>query len=263
MALSAVLVWALWGSGTHAATYDMDRFLREPHPFTQPYVPPAPAASRNVTPAPQVSVPAATPRPVRPPMPAQPSSAVPSPAVAQAPSAPPRPVPPPSPGSARPAEDGSFLGIFSEVRGGVFAHDVGFFGTSKEDGVDINGEILFASPWFTEIIWSPRPTIGGSVNTGGHTSQGYAGLTWEFGFLENGFFNFFWGGAVHDGERTTNDPDSKELGCPLLFREGIDIGWRFAGKHALMAHFSHISNANLCDKNEGLDTAGIRYGYRF
>ena len=25
----------------------------------------------------------------------------------------------------------------------------------------------------------------------------------------------------------------------------------------------HISNANLCDQNEGLDTLGIRYGYRF
>ena len=30
-----------------------------------------------------------------------------------------------------------------------------------------------------------------------------------------------------------------------------------------MAHFSHFSNAKLCDQNEGLDTAGIRYGYAF
>ena len=30
-----------------------------------------------------------------------------------------------------------------------------------------------------------------------------------------------------------------------------------------MFHFDHISNAKLCSTNEGLETFGIRYGYRF
>jgi len=49
----------------------------------------------------------------------------------------------------------------------------------------------------------------------------------------------------------------------LLFRESIDLGYRFAGRYAVMAHFSHISNANLCDSNEGMENVGIRLGYLF
>ncbi len=162
-----------------------------------------------------------------------------------------------------PARERSALGIFSEVRGGVLAHDFGPFSHRKEEGVDINAEVLFTSPNFMDIIWSPRPTLGGSFNASGDTSQGYLGLTWEWDFLEQGFVSFFLGGAIHNGEKNANTPGKKDLGCRVLFREGIDLGWRFAGNHALMVHFDHISNAKLCDENEGLESLGLRYGYRF
>ena len=74
------------------------------------------------------------------------------------------------------------------------------------------------------------------------------------------------------------DGESKSLGCRFLFRESVNAGYRFNKRHALMLHFDHSSNANLCEKNtrdgtaegrhdvtlnEGLESVGVRYGYMF
>ena len=75
--------------------------------------------------------------------------------------------------------------------------------------------------------------------------------------------DFSLGGAIHDGETTADKLDRKELGCQVLFRESLDVGYRIAGRHAVMAHLDHVSNAKLCSENEGLKTIGIRYGYSF
>lgn len=159
------------------------------------------------------------------------------------------------------SSDGS---LFSEVRVGALAHDQGPFSSNKEGGFDSNIELLFTSPELLDVIWSPRPHIGASVNSSGDTSQAYLGLTWDWDFFERAMFvNFSLGGAVHNGETTTDQLDKKELGCRVLFRESLDIGYRFNAVHSLMFHFDHISNAKLCSTNEGLETIGIRYGYSF
>ena len=77
------------------------------------------------------------------------------------------------------------------------------------------------------------------------------------------FFSLDLGGAVHDGETSTSRRDRKELGTRVLFREAIEIGYRFQEHHALSLRFDHISNASLADNNEGLDTLGVVYGYSF
>ena len=38
---------------------------------------------------------------------------------------------------------------------------------------------------------------------------------------------------------------------------------RFLRNNSLSLFFEHISNASTAPKNQGLDTLGIRYGYRF
>jgi lipid A 3-O-deacylase len=155
-------------------------------------------------------------------------------------------------------------GIISELRLGALAHDIGPFSSNEEDIIaDYNAEILFVSPAFLEKIWAPRPHLGFSLNTGGDTSQVYAGLTWEYEFWRRWFIDFSLGGSVHDGKLKTNRIDRKELGCRLLFRESFEIGYRLESGHSLSGFLDHISNANICDRNEGLESAGIRYGYRF
>lgn len=223
-AVAVLLALAPW-AGASAATYDMDRFLGEPHPFAVP-----PATS------PPAGRPAAAP-PAAPP-------AVSAPAV------------PPAP-----ADRGDeFL---SEIRLGGLAHDQGPFSSNKEDGFDMNVEVLFVSPDFLDGIGSPRPHAGLTLNSTGDTSQAYLGLSWEWDFWDGAFAGFSLGAAVHNGETTNAPLDRKELGCTVLIRESIDVGYRLDENNSLMAHLGHISNAKLCGTNEGLENVGIRYGYRF
>jgi lipid A 3-O-deacylase len=205
----------------------------------------------------------------------------PAPPVAQAQPSPP-PGPPPSPASPRaaqrqPVADRSTArvgarpapartkgeGWLSEIRVGALAHDEGPFSRKKESGVDANVELLFNSPDFLKIIWSPRPHVGGNINSSGDTSQGYIGLSWEWEFWRFMFGGFSLGGAVHTGETTNAPLDRKELGCRVLFRESVELGVRFAERHSVSAFLDHISNAKLCSTNEGLENVGVRYGYRF
>ncbi len=154
------------------------------------------------------------------------------------------------------------LGFISEIRFGALAHDYGPFSSHKEDGFDLNTEFLFTSPKFLGVIWAPRPHLGVVRNSAKRTSQLYAGLTWDWSFWNNYFFEFAWGASRHNGNTTQENIEFKDLGCKTLFREALELGYKL-GNHGLSLHFSHISNGKLCDKNEGLETVGLRYGYRF
>ncbi len=165
--------------------------------------------------------------------------------------------------SSNTAGEGDSGKIVSEIRVGALIHDEGPFSHQKESGLDSNLEVLFTSPGMLDIIGSPRPHIGATVNSHGDTSQGYLGLSWEWSFMGDAFAGFSLGGAAHNGATRTNALNKKELGCKVLFRESIDVGYRFFKRHAIMLHLAHISNAKLCGKNEGLENVGLRYGYKF
>ena len=257
-----------------ASLYDVDPALRSPHPFANPaerYTLPADALSYPNAPGPLY----ASPAPARSSAPILPGGALsypndpglyrtsspqPRPSsrpVAQSPATVPVRAAPP-----QPYRSGD--GWLSEIRVGAMLHDQGPFSSHKEDGFDANLEILFHSPQFLEWLWSPRPVIGGNFHSEGDTHQAYAGLTWDWDIWgDDVFIEFNLGGAYHTGEEETGDPDRKELGCNMLFHLATDLGYRITENHAVMIHFSHISNADLCDSNEGLENVGIRYGYRF
>lgn len=153
--------------------------------------------------------------------------------------------------------------IISEIRIGALAHDYGPFTSRKETGGDANVEVLFRSPTFLEAAFSPRPHLGLAVNSSGNTSQAYAGLTWGWNFVQDAFVELSFGGLVHNGSLSANTRNEKRLGCRFLFREAIDLGYQVAEHHSISLHFTHASNAGLCRDNDGLETLGLRYGYRF
>src|SRR5690242_4608066 len=164
-----------------------------------------------------------------------------------------------------PAMAGSLI---DEMRAGIFYHDAGVFGSNKEDGPDLNLELRVASPDFLSAIWSPRPHLGVHANLAGDTSQLYFGLTWTFMLWPTGgadglFLDASLGGSAHNGKLDTDDPDRKSLGSRVLFRESLELGYRFAEVHSISVMLDHMSNANLADRNEGLDTLGVRYGLKF
>lgn len=153
--------------------------------------------------------------------------------------------------------------IFSEVRGGVYAHDIDFWSFNREEGADVNAEVLFVSPDFLEAVWSPRPHLGLTVNTAGDTSHAYTGLTWEYDIFGDFFIDGSLGISAHNGYRDTDDPDRKSLGSPVLFRIGAAVGYNLTEKVNVSIQFEHMSNAYLANENEGMDNVGLRLGYRF
>lgn len=154
---------------------------------------------------------------------------------------------------------------FYEVRVGLLAHDVDnpWSDSRKEKGADINAEIIFGRPSFSILSGTVRPNLGVSINTRGDTSKLYSGLVWELAIEYGLVLNLGIGAAIHDGELKTRREGKKELGSRVLFRIPIEIGYTFNGRHQVSMAFDHLSNANLASPNEGLDTFGLRYGYRF
>lgn len=153
--------------------------------------------------------------------------------------------------------------ILSEVRTGVLAHDAGLVTVNQESGVDFSLDAYFVSPGLLDPIGSPRPFLGVAANSAGGTSQIYGGLAWDWTFWDPFFVAGTLGLAIHDGKLDNRTPDRKALGCRVLFRESISLGARFLERQSISLQFAHISNANLCTHNAGLDTIGIQYGYRF
>ena len=153
--------------------------------------------------------------------------------------------------------------ILSEIRGGLYAHDIDFWSFNREEGVDVNAELLFVSPALLEPIWSPRPHLGVTLNTAGDTSHAYGGLTWTYDLPRGFFVDGNLGLSAHNGKLDTSDDERKSLGSSVLFRLGAALGYNITEKVNVSLQFEHMSNAYLADENEGMDNAGIRLGYRF
>ena len=160
--------------------------------------------------------------------------------------------------------------LIDEVKIGAVSHDVGFLDHHVETGADVNLEMLFTPPELLSFIGSPRPHIGGDINTSGNTSDGYFGLTWGITLIQNlfgsgggVFANGSLGGAIHDGYLDSAPPGRKKLGSPVLFRESAELGYQATPVISLSAFVDHISNANLASHNAGITNAGGRVGVKF
>jgi lipid A 3-O-deacylase len=160
--------------------------------------------------------------------------------------------------------------VVDEFKFGVLAHDIGLFDKHVESGSDINFEMLFTPPEFFRVIGSPRPHLGGSLNTAGKTNDGYFGLTWGITLLQNlfgwggsVFANGSLGGALQDGFTNSAPPDRKKLGSTALFRESVELGYQLTPNLSISGFVDHMSNANLAPHNAGITDAGARLGFKF
>ncbi len=161
---------------------------------------------------------------------------------------------------------------FEEVRGGILAQSCCGQGSNKEGGVGLNAEIVLTSPDILSILGSPKPIFGATIATDGDaTSQFYGAFEWDINLSPKFFFAAGAGGAVHTGETDDFDPiadaarvdDTLFLGCRVQFRIHGNLGYRLNERFNLLGTWSHMSNAGLCNENEGLDHLGLRLGYKF
>jgi hypothetical protein len=161
--------------------------------------------------------------------------------------------------------DGPFV---REMRLGVLAHDVpGLWSYYEyERGVALNGELIL-SPAIAMFGGHWRPAIGASVALGndGHkgTSKLYLDARWTYEWANGVFVGLGLGAAVHNGLLDPTDPHRKALGSRVLFHIPLELGWRFDERQSISLFFDHMSNGYTRSSNEGLDTLGVRYGYRF
>jgi hypothetical protein len=160
-------------------------------------------------------------------------------------------------------EDGVAAWLY-EVKAGLLYHDMDYLwsGFRLENGVDFNGEVIFA-PKLELLGGAFRGALGASVNSDGGTSKAYLDLRYMVEFDSGVFVSAGGGGAIHDGELTPSRKDRKALGSRLLFHIPFEAGYRFTPHQSLSIYYDHVSNAYLAKYNEGLDTLGLRYGYRF
>jgi lipid A 3-O-deacylase len=169
--------------------------------------------------------------------------------------------------------------LIEEARAGVLAHNICVTdckNADKEDGVNVEGELVFASPGIFDIILSPRPYVVGSVNTAGNTSFAGGGLMWTFEFADGWAIEPSLGYVIHDGELESpypqGDPRSEAfaedhvfLGSRDLFRTGLALNKDFGENWGGQLLFEHLSHGQILGegRNQGMDSAGVRIYYRF
>lgn len=157
--------------------------------------------------------------------------------------------------------------LIREVKIGLLNHDVDglWSGFNRESGADVNVELVIGRG--VDLFGGKiRPALGASVNTTGDTSKAYLDLRWDrdfdSGVFDGVFIGIGVGAAVHDGE-LGRARGRKALGSRVLFHIPFEVGFRPYENVAVSLYFDHVSNAYLADENEGMDTLGVRLGYRF
>jgi lipid A 3-O-deacylase len=162
-----------------------------------------------------------------------------------------------------------------EVRLGVLEHDTSFGGgDNKEDGYDVGLELITSPIGALSWVGSPRAVFGLQVNSEGYTNMAYAGILAQKTIVdglasENDaiYIEGTVGIAYHDGaidvRLRPEDAEWKSHGSYWLIRSGFGVGYRFNETYSLTATFSHISNANTDEPNQGSNDLGLRLGMRF
>jgi lipid A 3-O-deacylase len=146
----------------------------------------------------------------------------------------------------------------------------------KESGVNISGELRFASPNFLSWALSPHPYLVASVNTDGNTSFGGIGLSWDFPLGDSWHFEPGLGYVLHDGAVNNPFPSGTQaavdysnehvlLGSEDLFRTSLALTWDVAETWSVQAIYEHLSHGQILGngRNQGLDELGLRLVWNF
>ncbi|SCA57299.1 conserved exported hypothetical protein [Candidatus Terasakiella magnetica] len=155
-------------------------------------------------------------------------------------------------------------GLVKELKLGVLDHDTDglWSGFNREGGIDFNAEIILNHDL---AFWGGvmSPALGLSVNSQGDTSKAYLDARWQTDLSDNIFFALGVGAAVHNGNNKLTNVNRKALGSKALFHFPLELGYQIDERYSISLFFDHVSNAWTSSPNEGMDTLGIRFGYRF
>lgn len=96
------------------------------------------------------------------------------------------------------------------------------------------------------------PLIG-LMSTAQISFYGYLGINFDLLFFHHLHFSpGFAAGYYARGK-------GKNLGFPIEFRSGFELGWKFSDWHRIGIHFYHLSNASLGSRNPGEESLVLFY----
>lgn len=169
--------------------------------------------------------------------------------------------------------------LIEEGRIGVMQHNICIANcknADKEDGPNIEGEVVFKTPEFLSWAFEPRPYIVASLNTAGDTNFGGAGLLWNWDFADGWSVEPGLGYVIHDGivdpQFAPGDPAFLELssqkvffGSEDLFRTSLALNRDFNDVSGIQLQYEHLSHGQILGdgRNQGIDNIGVRLYYRF
>ena len=147
---------------------------------------------------------------------------------------------------------------------GLGIYDLKFDGSEKNQSTDFRYEyrsdesLLNIGPEEDDFFFF-KPFFGFEY-TNDNASYFLTGIYFEdnFGELFEGnnnkfFFTPSFGAGIY------NDGSGKNLGNDLQFRTSLEISYELKNKNRIGISFSHISNANLGDKNPGVEILSFSY----
>ncbi len=162
---------------------------------------------------------------------------------------------------------------------GVLAHNICVTdckNADKEDGPVVELQADWGSPDFLNWFGSPTPYAVASLNVSGATSFVGAGLEWRWEFADGWALEPGVGYVIHNGETNlpypTGSPEAATfteehvlLGSRDLFRTSLGLTHELSGPWEAQVFFSHLSHGQILGngRNQGMDQAGVRIGYRF
>src|SRR5690606_6703211 len=138
-----------------------------------------------------------------------------------------------------------------EVRFGAVGNirsDHGDIVEGKEEGLNLEFDLVSSSPDFLNLIGSPRPYVMASINTDDGVSFGGIGLYWRWEFAEGWAFEPGFGYVVHNGELDNPFPSGSPaavefeaehqlLGSRDLFRGSFALEREFGPYHAVQLYW--------------------------
>lgn len=169
--------------------------------------------------------------------------------------------------------------LIEGARIGIAQHNVCVLdckNADKEDGPNITGELVFASPDVFRYILQPRPYAIVSANVAGNTSYGGVGLMWNWDFAPGWSLEPSLGYVIHNGELEAPFPQGDPrngvfaqtnvlFGSEDLFRSALALNRDFGDNWGLQLQYEHLSHGQILGdgRNQGLDSIGVRAYYRF
>lgn len=129
-------------------------------------------------------------------------------------------------------------------------------------GDDLEISLTSADNSVLQILFSPRPQFGMSLDKSTGASRGFAALTWNM-FETSKFFGNI-GVASSYTSASVEDPDRRLIGPPVAMHGTLEFGYHLGEQNSLSLSLDRGSTLDLGNDHGMLgDNLRLRYGYRF